>query len=96
MEEIRIIIRDDYYIRLQAPLSFAYDYVQKGLKVDVLFLNMSLLALTKEGVKSVRVDGRHSDKEPCLREQLAKAGATPDVHDFLKEIKQTGQVILNG
>lgn len=96
MEEIKIIIRDDNYIRIQAPLSFAYDYAQKGVQVDVLFLNMALLALTPEGAKSLKVDGRHSDKEPWLRKQLSGLGVPPDVHDFLKGIKKAGKVTLNG
>jgi hypothetical protein len=57
---------------------------------------MALLALTPEGAKSLKVDGRHSDKEPWLRKQLADAGVPPDVHDFLKEVKQAGKITLNG
>ncbi len=45
MKKIKIIIRDDNYIRLFAPLSFAYDFANKGIQVDVLFLNLALLVI---------------------------------------------------
>ena len=96
MEEVRIIIRDDNYIRLQAPLGFAYEFAEKGVQVDVLFLNMALLVLTPEGAKSLKVDGRHSDEEPWLRKQLSDVGVPPDMHDFLKLVKSAGKVTLNG
>ncbi len=96
MEEIKIILRDDNYIRIQAPLSFAYDYAKKGIKVDVLFLNMALRILTPEGSRSLKVDGRHSKEEPWLRKRLASVGVPPDVWEFLKEIKKAGKVTLNG
>ncbi|MGZ5281510.1 MAG: hypothetical protein ACXWDO_10005, partial [Bacteroidia bacterium] len=96
MEKIKIIIRDDNYIRLYIPLSFAYDYAQKGKQVDVLFLNMALLILTPEGSKSLKIDGRHADKEPWLKSQLASLDVPTDIHEYLIAIKQSGKVTLNG
>ena len=96
MDRLRIIIRDDNYIRIQAPLSFAWDFAMKGVRVEVLFLNLALRALTPEGVEALRVDGRHADEEPWLRERLASVGVPPDVHDFLREIVTAGDVTLSG
>ena len=78
------------------PLSFAYDFARKGYSVDILFLDMALLALTQEGLKSLTVEGRHANKKPWLRQQLEAADAPPDVYEFLKIIKQSGQVRLKG
>ncbi|MBA3901502.1 MAG: hypothetical protein H0X62_15080, partial [Bacteroidetes bacterium] len=54
------------YIKLFAPLSFAYDYAAKGKQVDVLFLNLGLLVLTPEGARSFTIEGRHASKELSL------------------------------
>ncbi len=96
MKKIKIIIRDDNYIRLFAPLSFAYDFANKGIQVDVLFLNLALLVITPEGVKKLTIDGRHTDKESWLRKQLEGLSLPSDVHDYLKGIKNSGKVTLNG
>ncbi|MGH2394037.1 MAG: hypothetical protein ACRDGH_11215, partial [Candidatus Limnocylindria bacterium] len=93
---LKIIVRDDNLIRIQVPLSFAYDFASRGVQVDVLFLNMALLALTAEGAKALRVDGRHADKEPWLRERLAAVGVPADMTDFLREIVGTGHANLVG
>jgi len=96
MENIKIIIRDDDYIRLYAPLTFAYEYASKGVQVDVLFLNLALLVLTPEGLQTLTVDGRHSEKESWLKERLATIGVPPEIHEFLKVIKQAGKVTFSG
>lgn len=96
MEKIKIIIRDDNYIRLYVPLSFAYDYAQKGKQVDVLFLNMALLVLTEEGAKSLKIDGRHAERESWLRSRLTSLEIPTDVHEYLIALKQSGKVTLNG
>lgn len=96
MDRVTIIIRDDNYIRIQAPLSFAYDFAQRGVQVDVLFLNLAVRVLTADGAASLAVDGRHSEEEPWLRERLATVGVPPDVGDFLTEIANAGRVTLNG
>jgi len=96
MDKINIVIRDDNFIRMFAPLSFAFDYASKGKQVDLLFINMALLALTPGGVKDISVDGKHADKEPWLRNQLASLEIPPDIHEFLKIIKKSGKVRING
>jgi predicted peroxiredoxin len=96
MEKIKIIIRDDNYIKLFAPLAFAHEYAVKGKNVEVLFLNLGLLVLTPEGSKSLSIDGRHANKKPWFESRLAALGIPPDVQDFLKAIKQAGNVKMVG
>lgn len=96
MDQIRIIIRDDNYIRIQTPLSFAYDYGRRGVRVDVLFLNMALLALTSRGAESLTVDGRHASEEMWLRRRLGAVGVPADMRDWLHQIKESGAVTFVG
>jgi len=96
VERIKIVIRDDNYIRIQTPLSFAYDYAQRGVAVDVLFVSLALRALTLEGAEALRVDGTHADEEPWLRQRLAAVGVPPEMHQWLREIVRAGDVTLNG
>jgi len=96
VERVKIVIRDDNYIRIQTPLSFAYDYAQRGVAVDVLFVSLALRALTPEGMEALRVDGTHADEEPWLRQRLAAVGVPPAMHEWLREIVQAGDVTLNG
>lgn len=96
MEELRIIIRDDNYMRIQAPLSFAYDFAQRGVHVEVLFLNLAVRVLTEAGAKSLAVDGRHAEEEQWFRGRLSAVGVPPDMRDWLREIAQAGDITLNG
>jgi len=96
MEQLRIIIRDDNYMRIQAPLSFAYDFAQRGVHVEVLFLNLAVRVLTEAGAKSLVVDGRHTEEEPWFRGRLAAVGVPPDIDDWLREIAQAGDITLRG
>lgn len=96
MDRVSIVIRDDNYIRIQAPLSFAYDFARKGVRVEVLFLNLAVRVLTPDGARSLRVDGRHSDEEPWLRERLEAAGVPSDVQGFLRAIVDAGDVASKG
>lgn len=96
MDQIRIIIRDDNYIRIQTPLSFAYDYARRGMRVDVLFLNMALLALTSRGAESLTVDGRHASDEMWLRRRLSAVGVPADMRDWLHVIRTAGDVSFHG
>jgi predicted peroxiredoxin len=95
VERLKIIIRDDNYMRIQAPLSFAYDFAQRGVRVDVLFLNLAVRVLTPAGAESLTVDGRHAEEEPWFRERLAAVGVPPDTRDWLREITKAGKVTLN-
>jgi len=96
VERLTIVIRDDNYIRIQTPLSFAYDYAQRGVAVDVLFVSLALRALTPEGAEALRVDGTHAEEELWLRQRLAAVGVPPGMHQWLREIVQAGAVTLNG
>jgi peroxiredoxin family protein len=96
MKKLAIIIRDDNYARLLVPLSFAHGFAEKGSQLDVLFLNWALWLLTPDGVQSACIDGRHASEEIWLRERLASGGNPVEFWDFLKLLKQTGQVTLNG
>jgi len=96
VERLKIVIRDDNYIKIQTPLSFAYDFAQRGVAVDVLFVSLALRALTPEGAEALRVDGTHSDEEPWLRQRLAAVGVPPEMHQWLREIVHAGAVTLNG
>jgi len=96
MDKIKIIIRDDNYIKLYAPLAFAYDYAVKGKEVEVLFLNLGLLVLTPEGARSVSIEGRHAEKKPWFESRLAALGIPPGIQDFLEAIKHAGKVRFVG
>lgn len=95
-ERLKIIIRDDNYMRMQAPLSFAYDFLRRGVHVDVLFMNLAVRALTAEGAASLGVDSRHPEEEAWFRRRLADVGAPTEVRDWLEAIKNAGIVTPNG
>ena len=48
------------------------------------------------GVKEIKIDPRHADREAWLRERLARDGDPLEIHDFLKLLKSTGHVRLYG
>ncbi len=94
MTKMAIVIRDDGYDRLLTPLTFAAVQAGHGVQVDVLFVLWAARVLTPEGVRQVKIDGRHAAEEAWLREQLAEAGDPAEIHDFLKLLKRTGKVKL--
>ncbi|HSK46417.1 MAG TPA: hypothetical protein VLA05_00260 [Coriobacteriia bacterium] len=96
MDRLAIIVRDDNYMRIQTPLSFAYDFAARGAKVDVLFLSMALRALTPEGARSLCMDGRHENEEPWLRQRLEDVGVPVHVDELLRAIVGAGEVSLVG
>jgi len=96
MDRLAIIVRDDNYMRIQTPLSFAYDFAARGARVEVLFLSMALRALTPDGARSLCIDGRHENEEPWLKERLEALGVPVDIHDFLRSIVAAGEVSLLG
>src|SRR5690606_30748006 len=94
MKSMAIIVRDDGYDRLLTPLTFAYVQASQGVKVDMLFVLWAARVLTHEGVRSVRIDGRHAPEEAWLRDRLASDGDPVEILDFLRILKKTGNVSL--
>ena len=47
-------------------------------------------------MKSLKVDGHHTDEETWLRERLARDGDPIEIYDFLKLLKKTGKVNFYG
>jgi peroxiredoxin family protein len=96
LKRLAIIIRDDAFDRLLTPLTFAWEMGRKGVEVDVLFLLWAVRVLSRDGVKEIRIDPRHADRESWLRERLRQDGDPLEIHDFLKLVKSTGHVRLHG
>lgn len=92
MKSLAIVVRDDSYDKILTPLAFAYLAASEGTQVDMLFVNWAVKALTEEGARSLKIDGRHAAQEQWVREQVAKAGLPPDVYDIIKALKSTGNV----
>jgi len=92
MKSMAIVVRDDGYDKILTPLAFAYLQAAEGTKVDMLFVNWAVKALTEAGAKSLKVDGRHAAEDAWVRERVAQAGLPPDIYDILKALKSTGNV----
>lgn len=92
MKSMAIVVRDDAYDKILTPLAFAYLAAAEGTKVDMLFVNWAVKALTEEGAASLKVDGRHAGQDEWVRAQVAKAGLPSGIYDVLKALKSTGNV----
>lgn len=96
LKRLAIIIRDDAFDRLLTPLTFAWEMGRKGVEVDVLFVLWAVRVLSRDGVREIKIDPGHADRESWLRERLQQDGDPLEIHDFLKLVKSTGQVRLHG
>lgn len=96
LERVAIVVRDDAFDRLLTPLTFAWELGRSGVEVDVLFVLWAVRVLTPEGVRQIKIDPGHADREAWLRERLQRDGDPLEIHDFLKLVKSTGHVRLHG
>lgn len=96
MKSLAIVVRDDAYDKILTPLVFAYLASSEGTKVDMLFVNWAVKALTVDGAKALVVQGHHAAKDAFVREQVAKAGLPNDINTILKALHESGNVNLYG
>ncbi|MHB1567457.1 MAG: DsrE family protein [Acidiferrobacter sp.] len=94
MKSLAIVVRDDAYDKILTPLAFAYMQASEDTKVDMLFVNWAVKALTEDGAHGLKVDGQHASQDAWVRQQVAKAGLPPDIYDIIKALKGTGNVSL--
>lgn len=92
MKSMTIVIRDDAYDKILTPLAFTYLAAAEGTQVDILFVNWAVRALTEEGARALKVEGRHADQDAWVRERVAAAGLPSDINTLLKALKETGNV----
>ena len=95
INRMAIIIREDTFDGLLAPLTFAWEMARKGVQVDILFVLWAVRILTNQGVKEVRMNPRHAHREEWLRNRLRRDGDPLNVQDFLRHLKNTGNVNLH-
>jgi peroxiredoxin family protein len=91
-----IVVRDDAYDRLYTPLTFAYVAASKGVEVDILFVLWAVRVLTEQGARNVAIDPQHAADESWFKERLKRDGDPLAIGDFIKLLKQTGNVRCYG
>ena len=92
MNKMAIVVRDDSYDKILTPLAFAYLTASEGVQVDMLFVNWAVRALTEEGAREIKVDGRHAEDDAWVRERVAAAGLPNDINELMKALKETESV----
>jgi peroxiredoxin family protein len=53
-------------------------------------------ALTEQGAKALKIDPQHATEEEWFKERLQQDGDPLEIYDFIKVVKQTGQVHFYG
>jgi peroxiredoxin family protein len=53
-------------------------------------------ALTEQGAKALKIDPQHATEEEWFKERLQHDGDPLEIYDFIKVVKQTGQVHFYG
>jgi peroxiredoxin family protein len=96
LNRLAIVVRDDAYDRLYTPLTFAYLAASHGAQVDILFVLWAVRVLTEQGAKSVTIAPQHATEQAWFKDRLRRDGDPLAIQDFLKMLKQTGNVHLYG
>jgi peroxiredoxin family protein len=92
INRLAIVIRDDAYDRLYSPLTFAYVAASKGAQVDILFVLWAVRVLTEQGANGVTMNPQHAADDEWFKERLRRDGDPLAIADFIKMLKQTGNV----